>query len=137
MCNRFSHIGTYRHTYKCSVNQHSGSWRVMYGWLYTWTFVCCCCNSVMFYDWCECVVSVLGTTKHSSATVLTLGKKVILYCIVIVRTFYLSVYRCPSARFHSRGTEGRQWEIRDGVGLLFFYFSEYHVHLLLRPPVGR
>ena len=33
----------------------------------------------MFYVWCECVMSVLGTTKHSSATVLTLGNKVILY----------------------------------------------------------
>ena len=27
-------------------------------------FVCCCCN-LMFYDWRECVMSVLGTTKHS------------------------------------------------------------------------
>ena len=26
--------------------------------------VCVCCN-LMFYDWCECVMSVLGTTKHS------------------------------------------------------------------------
>ena len=30
---------------------------------------------MMFYDWCECVRSVLGATKHSSAIVLTLGNK--------------------------------------------------------------
>ena len=34
---------------------------------------------MMFYDWCECVMSVLGTTKHSSAIILTLGNKVVLY----------------------------------------------------------
>ena len=34
---------------------------------------------MVFYVWCECVMSVLGTTKHSSATVLTLGNKVLLY----------------------------------------------------------
>ena len=44
--------------------------------LFTWMFVCGCCNLMMFYDWCECVMSVLGTTKHS-----TLGNKVVLYCI--------------------------------------------------------
>ena len=27
-------------------------------------FICCCCN-YMFYDWSECVMSVLGTTKPS------------------------------------------------------------------------
>ena len=27
-------------------------------------FMCCCCN-LMFYDWSEWVMSVLGTTKHS------------------------------------------------------------------------
>ena len=27
--------------------------------------VCCCCNLMIFYDWRECVMSVLGTTKHS------------------------------------------------------------------------
>ena len=43
---------------------------------------CSCCNLMMFYDWRECVVSVLGTTKHSSATVLTLGNKV--YCIALL-----------------------------------------------------
>ena len=31
----------------------------------TWMFVCCC-NVMMFYDWSECVMSVLGTTEHSS-----------------------------------------------------------------------
>ena len=29
-------------------------------------FICCRCNLMMFYDWSECAVSVLGTTKHSS-----------------------------------------------------------------------
>ena len=29
---------------------------------FTWMSVCCC-NLMMFYDWCECVMSVLGTTK--------------------------------------------------------------------------
>ena len=48
----------------------------------------CCCNLMMFYYWCEWVMSVLGTTKHSSAIVLTLGNKVILYilhCKIIER----------------------------------------------------
>ena len=27
--------------------------------------VCCCCNVMMLYNWCECLVSVLGTTEHS------------------------------------------------------------------------
>ena len=51
----------------------------IYECLFTWMFVCCRCSLMMFYDWCECVMSVLGTTKHSSATVLTLGNKVTLY----------------------------------------------------------
>ena len=62
----------------------------IYEWLFTWMFVCCCCNLMMFYDWCECVMSVLGTTKHSSAIVLTLGNKVILYCIVLEGILSLS-----------------------------------------------
>ena len=33
---------------------------------FTWMFICCCCNLMMFYDWSECVMSVLGITKHSS-----------------------------------------------------------------------
>ena len=33
----------------------------------------------MFYDWMDCVVSVLGTTKGSSETVLTLGNQVVSY----------------------------------------------------------
>ena len=36
---------------------------------------------MMFYDRCGCLMSVLGTTKHSRAIVLTLGNEVILYCI--------------------------------------------------------
>ena len=31
---------------------------------FTWMFVCCC-NLMMFYDWRECVMSVLGTARHS------------------------------------------------------------------------
>ena len=31
---------------------------VLPGWFY-------CCNLMMFYDWSECVMSVLGTTEHS------------------------------------------------------------------------
>ena len=26
---------------------------------------CCCCKLMMFYNWRECMMSVLGTTKHS------------------------------------------------------------------------
>ena len=45
-----------------------------------------CCNLMMFYDWSECVMSALGTAKHSSrarAVVLTLDNKVVLYCIPV------------------------------------------------------
>ena len=38
----------------------------------------------MFYDESECVMIDLGTTKHSSSSVLTLGNKVILYCLLVV-----------------------------------------------------
>ena len=34
-------------------------------WMIFYLDVCCCCNLMMFYDWSECVMSVLGTTKHS------------------------------------------------------------------------
>ena len=57
-------------------------------WLFTWMFLCCCCNLMMFYDWCERVMSVLGTAKNPSATVLVLGNKVILYynaCLILFR----------------------------------------------------
>ena len=48
----------------------------------------------MFYDWREYVMSVLGTTNIPSATVLTLGNKVVglLYCIVFV--LYRIVLHC-------------------------------------------
>ena len=36
----------------------------IYEWLFTKMFICCC--NLMFHDWSECVISVLGTTKHSS-----------------------------------------------------------------------
>ena len=32
---------------------------------------------MVFYDWTECVMSVLGTTKIPRAIVLTLGNKVV------------------------------------------------------------
>ena len=32
---------------------------------FTWMFICCCWNLIMFYDWRECVMGVLDTTKHS------------------------------------------------------------------------
>ena len=40
----------------------------------------------MFYDWSEYVMSVLGTTKRSSCSVLTLGNKIILYWFVLLVT---------------------------------------------------
>ena len=43
--------------------------------------VCCCCNLIMFYNWCECAMSVFGPKKHSSTTVLTLEQK---SCIVAI-----------------------------------------------------
>ena len=39
---------------------------IIYERLFKRMFVCCCCNLMMFYNWSECVMSVLGTTKHSS-----------------------------------------------------------------------
>ena len=36
----------------------------IYERIFTWMSVCCCCN-LIFYDRSECVMSVLGTTKHS------------------------------------------------------------------------
>ena len=55
----------------------------IYEWLFTIMFVCCCCN-LMFYDWSEYVMSVFGTTKHSSCNcVRHLAIKlccIILYC---------------------------------------------------------
>ena len=50
-------------------------------WLFTWMFICYCCNLVMFYDWSECVMSVLGTTKHSSCNWHLAIK---LYCLLAV-----------------------------------------------------
>ena len=42
--------------------------------------VCFYCN-LMFYNWRECVMTVLGTKNILSATVLTLCSKVVLYCV--------------------------------------------------------
>ena len=35
----------------------------IYDWLLTRIFVCCC-HLMMFYDWRECVMNLLGTTKQ-------------------------------------------------------------------------
>ena len=43
--------------------------------------VWCNCNLMMFYVWCKCVMSVLGTTKYSLWIVLTLGNKVVKFNI--------------------------------------------------------
>ena len=41
-------------------------------------FICCC--NLMFYDWSECVMSVLGTTIHSSCSqCIDTWNKVVLY----------------------------------------------------------
>ena len=40
---------------------------------------------MMFYDWRECVMSVLGTTKIPSAIVLTLGNEVVLFVGIFLR----------------------------------------------------
>ena len=39
----------------------------IYLWMtiYLNLFVCCCSNLMMFYNWHECMMRVLGTTKHS------------------------------------------------------------------------
>ena len=50
----------------------------------------------MVYNWSECVMGVLGTTKHSSCSVLTLGNKVVLYCIVGITEVVYSVVCCNS-----------------------------------------
>ena len=50
-------------------------------WPFTQMFICCCCNSMMFYDWHECVMSVPGLQKNTpKAIALTLGNKVVWYC---------------------------------------------------------
>ena len=38
----------------------------------------CCCNLMMFYDWRECVMSVLASQSIPSAIVSTLESKVVL-----------------------------------------------------------
>ena len=38
----------------------------------------CCCNLMMFYDWRECVMSVLAPQNIPSVAVLTLDSKVVL-----------------------------------------------------------
>ena len=53
------------------------------GLLFNWMFVCCCCDLMMFYDWCECVMNVLGTTKHSLRNCNnTWQSSCIVYCIL-------------------------------------------------------
>ena len=72
----------------------------IYEWLFTRMFIYCCCN-LMFYDWNECVMSVLGTTKHFSRAIslLTLGNKVILYYIVL-SPWQLNISPHPSQPTH-------------------------------------
>ena len=55
--------------YSCHCEKHS----LMPAGFFTYLFMndslprrfVCCCNLMMFYDWSECVMSVLGTTTHS------------------------------------------------------------------------
>ena len=47
-------------------DMHGNFHVAIYERLFTWMFICCCCNLMMFYDWSEYVMSALGTTKHSS-----------------------------------------------------------------------
>ena len=55
----------------------------IYELLFTWVFICCCCNLMIFLnEWSECVMSILGTTNIPRANVLTLSNKVALYCTV-------------------------------------------------------
>ena len=58
---------------------------------FTRMLICCCCN-LMFYDWSECVMSVLGTTKHSSCNCIDTWQKsyFVLYCTVIFLAVYFS-----------------------------------------------
>ena len=96
-----------------------------YECLFTRMFICCCCN-LMFHDWCECVTSVLGTTKHSSQaiSVLTLGNKVILYYIVLP-PWQLNIPPPPSQpthvssfHFHSPSIQKHTWCEEEDLSVL-------------------
>ena len=42
-----------------------------------------CCDLMMFYDWHECVMSMLGTRNIPSAIVYAAHLAIQLYCIVL------------------------------------------------------
>ena len=88
-------------------------------------FIYCCCN-LMFYDWNECVMSVLGTTKHFSRAIslLTLGNKVILYYIVL-SPWQLNISPHPSQpthvssfHFHSLSIQKHTWSEEEDLSVL-------------------
>ena len=56
---------TYGYHYAVNSTPYIG-FLIYVEWRFTRTCVCecCCCNLMMFYDWRDCVMSVLGTTKH-------------------------------------------------------------------------
>ena len=49
---------------------------------------------MMFYDWRDCVMSVLGTTRQQfpSAVVVTLGNRVVLYAVCLFVFIIATVY---------------------------------------------
>ena len=83
----------------------------IYEWLFTWLFVCCCCN-----QWCFMIgVSVwwvyLAPENIPSATVLTLGNEVVLYCSYVylgVAWIAQWIERRTQAWSRSRGFESWQ-----------------------------
>ena len=49
---------------------------------------------MMFYDWRECVMSVLAPQNISSAVVLTLGNNVVLLLLLEIRALQVFDYCC-------------------------------------------
>ena len=62
--------------------------------------VCCCCN-LIFYDWRECVMSVLYLSAQNIpiAPVVTLGNKVLLY------SKYIYIYVCMGMYQHVHNSD--------------------------------
>ena len=104
----------------------------IYEWLFTRMFICCC--NLMFYDWSECVMSVLGTTKH----LLTLGNKVILYYIVL-SPWQLNISPHPSQpthvssfHFHSLSIQKHTWSEEEDLSVLTINNNRSQViHIIL------
>ena len=79
----------------------------IYEWIFTQMFDArCCCNWKVFYDWRECVMSILAPRKNKnknknmpSAILLTLGNKAVLDCIVQL-TNLPAVSRGPGCKQH-------------------------------------